>query len=81
VRAAVVAVEQAVQRVHGGRAHDVTMLENAAHTGRIVVPMETRVAEVARDAEPQRGGRGEDVVAAADHGVGPVLPQPIADGG
>lgn len=51
VRAAVVAVEQAVQGVHGGGAHDVAVLENAAHAGGIVEDIETRVAEVARDAE------------------------------
>jgi hypothetical protein len=51
VRAAVIAVEQAVQRVHGGGAHDVAVLENAAYVGRVVDHIQTRVAEVARHVE------------------------------
>lgn len=81
VRTAVVAVEQAVQRVHGGGAHDVAVLENAAHAGRVVEDVEARVAKVAGHAELQRGRRREDVVAPADHSVGLVLPQPITDRG
>ena len=81
VWAAVVAVEQAVQGVHGGGAHDVAVLENAAHAGGIVQHIETDVAEVAWHAEFQGGRRGEDVVAPADHGVGFVLAEPCANGG
>ena len=46
VRAAVIAVEQAVQCVYGGGAHDVAVLENAAYVGRVVDHIQTRVAEV-----------------------------------
>ena len=81
VWAAVVAVEQAVERVHGGGTHDVAVLENAAHAGGIVEDIETRVAEVARDAELQRSSGGEDIVATADHRVGPVRAKPRADRG
>ena len=78
---AVVAVEQAVQGIHGRGAHDVAVLENAAHAGGVVEDIETRVAEVARDAELHRRSGGEDIVATADHRVGSVRAEPRADRG
>ncbi len=81
VRAAVIAVEQAVQCVYGGGAHDVAVLENAAHAGGVVEDVEARVAEVAGHAEWDGRSGGEDIVAAADHGVGPVGAEPCGDGG
>jgi hypothetical protein len=76
---AMIAVQEAMDDIDGGRSHDIAVLENPAHVGSVIDAIEAHVSHVPRNSQPEGPERGPDLVAPADDGIQAIPVEPRAD--
>ena len=76
---ALIALQQTVEHVDGGGAHDVPVLINTRRIWHIIDDIQTHVTDIFGNPESLRGGGFNEVVAPADDDLRPIGSDPMPD--